>query len=66
MPNPDMTEYYAAVDEAHNDGRLPLRLARKLKRTLTPKMFYMCLKSNKYMGDVWDATEGKDKYPWTE
>jgi len=60
----DMHRYKLAVIDAYDLGELPLRLARKLLRCRTPKDFYICLEANGYMGDVWDALDGKDKYPW--
>lgn len=59
-----MQGYYDSVIDAYDAGKLTYRVARKLLRTATPHQFYECLYANGYMGDVWDAIEGKDKYPW--
>lgn len=64
MPKDNMTEYREAAQEAYDSGLLPLKLYRKLMRVPSIKHFYLCLEANGYMGDVWDAIEEKDKYPW--
>jgi hypothetical protein len=61
-----MSEYKLAAEKAFLDGKIPERLYRKLTRCQSPRDFYICLEANGYMGDVWDAVEGKDKYPWTQ
>lgn len=62
----DMSKYKLAAIDAFEAGKIPERLYRKLLRCTSPKDFYICLEANGYMGDVWDALDGKDKYPWRE
>ena len=66
MAEPDMTGYHASVKAKYREGKLPKRLAAKLIRTRTPKMFYQCLAANGYLSDIWDMKGGTAKYPWKE